>query len=324
MSAEVLAGSRSRSLVERLPISASVVLIGVIVLEAAFFSIVQPVFLTPTNLLNAARGASVMGIVAVGVTFGLISGAVDLSVASVLALAGVVGHTLLNFGLPAPLAIAGAVVTGAAFGLFNGIITVRFRVHSLITTLGTLAIARGLAFGIADDSAPLSHDRFFNLFQSRLLGVPMSVVAMGVVFLVGWYVLRNTRFGRYAYAVGDNSAAAWDAALNVDRLRIGYLVVSGTLAGLAGWVLASTLSTGYKGAAEGTELTVITAVLLGGVGFAGGSGGIGGTFIAVVLIGILVNGMNLMGLISSYQIIVIGVLLLVALAAQARRTGGFR
>ena len=324
MTTRTVPATERRSLAERFHISSSAVLVGIIVVEIIFFSAVQPAFLTATNLLNAARASSVMGIVAIGVTFGLISGAVDLSVASVLALSGVVGHTLLTSGVPGPIAVAGALVTGALFGLFNGIVTVRFRVNSLITTIGTLTIARGLAFGIADDAAPRSRDAFFNLFQTRLLGVPLAVLACGLLFLAGWYVLWYTRFGRYAYAIGDNSAAAWEAGLKVDRLRIGYLVLSGFLAGFAGWVLASMAATGNKGAAAGTELIVITAVLLGGVGFTGGSGSMSGTLIAVVLMGILVNGMSLMGLISTYQIIVIGLLLLVAMAAQTRRTGGWR
>jgi ribose/xylose/arabinose/galactoside ABC-type transport system permease subunit len=324
MTTKTAPAAEQGSLVDRFHISSSVVLVGIIILEIIFFTAVQPEFLTVTNVFNAARASSVMGIVAVGVTFGLISGAVDLSVASVLALGGVVAHTLLTNGVPGPIAVAGALVTGALFGLFNGIVTVRFRVNSLITTLGTLTIARGLAFGIAIDAAPISHDAFFNLFQTRLLGVPLAVLTCGLCFLVGWYVLYYTPFGRYAYAVGGNSPASWEAGLKVDRLRIGYLVISGFLAGLAGWVLASMAGAANKGAATGTELIVITAVLLGGVGFAGGSGSMGGTLIAVVLMGILVNGMSLMGLISTYQIIVIGLLLLVAMAAQTRRTGGWR
>jgi len=202
MTTRTVPATEQRSLAERFHISSSAVLVGIIVVEIIFFSAVQPAFLTATNLLNAARASSVMGIVAIGVTFGLISGAVDLSVASVLALSGVVGHTLLTSGVPGPIAVAGALVTGALFGLFNGIVTVRFRVNSLITTIGTLTIARGLAFGIADDAAPRSHDAFFNLFQTRLLGVPLAVLACGLLFLAGWYVLWYTRFGRYAYAIG--------------------------------------------------------------------------------------------------------------------------
>ena len=324
MTTGVHPASGKKSVTERLHLSTQVVLLGVVGVEAALFAVLIPEFLTTTNLLNAARATSYLAILSIGVTFGLISGAIDLSVGSVLAISGVMGHVMITAGLPGPIAAAVAIVTGVLFGFLNGVITVRFRVHSLITTLGMLSVARGLAFVIADDLAPPSRDAFFNMFQNRLLGVPLTVLLAIAIFIVGYFVLAHTRFGQYAYAIGDNGAAARDAALPVDRLRIKYLIVSGALAGLAGWVLASTIGIGYKGAGAGYELTVITAVLLGGVGFTGGSGSMVGTLIAIVLMGILTNGMNLYGLNSSYQAIVIGAMLLVALGLQARRSGGFR
>ncbi len=294
-----------------------------IVVEMSVFALLLPDFWTLRNLLNTSRANSVLAIVAVGVTFGLISGAIDISVGSVIALSGVVAGELLGLGLPAPLAALGAVATGVLVGYSNGFFVTRFRVHPLIVTLGMLSVARGLAFVLAGGASTIIDDDVFNVFQNELLGVPLPVVLAGVVFLAGHYVLAWTPFGRYTYAVGGNDVAARFAALPVDRLRTQYLVISGGLAGLAGWVLASTVGASVPGAARGTELVVITAVLLGGVGFTGGSGHLLGTFLGVVLIGTMVNGMALYGLGASHRLIVLGLVLIIPLALEARKKVGF-
>ena len=297
-------------------------LLACIVVEMFVFALLLPDFWTLRNLLNTSRANSVLAIVAVGVTFGLISGAIDISVGSVIALSGVVAGELLGLGLPAPLAALGAVATGALVGLSNGFFVTRFRVHPLIVTIGMLSVARGLAFVLAEGASTIISDDVFNVFQNELFGVPLPVVLAGVVFLVGHYVLAWTPFGRYTYAVGGNDVAARAVALPVDRLRTQYLVISGGLAGLAGWVLASTVGASVPGAARGTELVVITAVLLGGVGFSGGSGHLLGTFLGVVLIGAMVNAMALYGLGASHRLIVLGLVLLIPLALEARRKVG--
>lgn len=294
-----------------------------IVVEMFVFALLLPDFWTLRNLLNTSRANSVLAIVAVGVTFGLISGAIDISVGSVIALSGVVAGELLGLGLPAPLAALGAVATGVLVGFSNGFFVTRFRVHPLIVTLGMLSVARGMAFVLAGGASTIIDDDVFNVFQNELFGVPLPVVLAGVVFLAGHYVLAWTPFGRYTYAVGGNDVAARFAALPVDRLRTQYLVISGGLAGLAGWVLASTVGASVPGAARGTELVVITAVLLGGVGFTGGSGHLLGTFLGVVLIGTMVNGMALYGLGASHRLIVLGLVLIIPLALEARRKVGF-
>lgn len=298
-------------------------LLACIVVEMSVFALLLPDFWTLRNLLNTSRANSVLAIVAVGVTFGLISGAIDISVGSVIALSGVVAGELLGLGLPAPLAALGAVATGVLVGFSNGFFVTRFRVHPLIVTLGMLSVARGLAFVLAGGASTIIDDDVFNVFQNELFGVPLPVVLAGVVFLAGHYVLAWTPFGRYTYAVGGNDVAARFAALPVDRLRTQYLVISGGLAGLAGWVLASTVGASVPGAARGTELVVITAVLLGGVGFTGGSGHLLGTFLGVVLIGTMVNGMALYGLGASHRLIVLGLVLIIPLALEARRKVGF-
>ena len=297
-------------------------LMACIVVEMSVFALLLPDFWTLRNLLNTSRANSVLAIVAVGVTFGLISGAIDISVGSVIALSGVVAGELLELGLPAPLAALGAVATGVLVGLSNGFFVTRFRVHPLIVTIGMLSVARGLAFVLAGGASTIIDDDVFNVFQNELFGVPLPVVLAGVVFLVGHYVLAWTPFGRYTYAVGGNDVAARSVALPVDRLRIQYLVISGGLAGLAGWMLASTVGASVPGAARGTELVVITAVLVGGVGFTGGSGNLFGTFLGVVLIGTMVNGMALYGLGASHRLIVLGLVLIVPLALEARRKVG--
>jgi len=294
-----------------------------IVLEMSIFALFVPDFWTQRNLVSTGRLNAVVAIVAIGVTFGLISGAIDISVGAVIALSGVVGGQLLGHGFPAPLAALGTVAAGTLAGLTNGFFVTRFRVHPLIVTIGMLSVARGLAFVLADGRSVIISDDFFNVFQSKWFGVPLPVLLAAVAFLVGHYVLAWTHFGRYTYAMGGNDVAARAVALPVDRLRTYYLGLSGGLAGLGGWVLASAVGASVPSAARGTELVVITAVLLGGVGFSGGSGNLLGTFLGVVLIGTMVNGMALQGLGPSHRLIVLGLALILPLALEARKLEGF-
>jgi ribose transport system permease protein len=303
-------------------------LVAVLALEIGVFGKVAPGFLSVSNFLNAGSATSVLMVVAVGSTFGLISGALDISVGSTIALSGTVGTQLMVAGYPAFIAIPSAIATGLAVGLINGVAVVKLRVNPIVATLGTLGIARGIAYILDEGTgavvAHLTPDPLYNVMQKDILNIPFSLIFAALFAFVAWVVLSKTRLGQYAYAIGGNSDSARAAAIPVDRLRILYLVLSGVTAATAGWALSSILGGSAANVAVGWELTIITAVILGGVGLAGGTGNMVGTVLGVTILGIMVNGMTLAGWQTFYQLIAQGLLLLIAVGLDAARTGGYR
>lgn len=298
-------------------------------LEVAFFFLTESAFLTLDNLLSIGRAVAILAIVSVGATFGLISGALDISIGSVLALAAVVSTKLTVEGWSTPAAILSAVLTGLVAGLVNGVNVVKLRVNPIVATLAMLGIARGLAFIvvggsglIADQASPTAPA--FNVMRGSLAGIPTPLIVGTIVVVAGHLVLANTRLGRYAYAIGRNPSAGRAAALPVDMLRLAFLALSGVTAGFAGWVFASSLGGASAGAAQGYELTAMTAVILGGVGLSGGSGTMTGTVLGVLILGVMVNGMTLSGVPVFFQVAGQGFVLLGAVALDARRSGGYR
>ena len=303
---------------------------AVIVAEFVVFSIAAPRFLSTTNLLNTGRATAVLMIVATGATFGLISGALDISGASVMALSGTIGTQIVIAGYPASLAILAAIASGFGAGLVNGFVVVKLRVNPLVATLGMLGIAYGLAF-VVDGGAGIAGnlrqttDAAYGVMKNDLVGIPLPLVFAVLFAAAGWVLLAKTRFGLYTYAVGGNASAGRSVALPVDRLRMMYLVFSGACAATGGWVLSSTLGGSGAASVPGTLiLTVITAVILGGVGLMGGTGTMGGTILGVIVLGVLENGMTLAGWPTFYQYVVEGLLLLLAVGLEAVRTGGYR
>ena len=302
----------------------------VLLVEIILFAKVAFGFLTTNNLLNAGQATAVLMVVSVGATFGLISGALDISVGSTIALSGTVGTKIMATGIHPVLAIAMVIGVGVAVGLVNGFVVVKLRVNPIVATLGMLGIARGLAYvldggsGVLGNLGTLVKDPTYTVMQKEIFDIKFSLIFAAVFAAAGWLLLSRTRFGLYAYAVGGNAESGRAAALNVDRLRIMYLVVSGTCSGVAGFVLSSSQGGSSASAAFGWELIIITAVILGGVGLTGGTGSMGGTVLGVVILGLLINGMTLAGWQTFYQLIAQGGLLLIAVGLDAARTGGYR
>jgi len=292
--------------------------------EIILFSLLSPYFFTVSNLLNLGRQMAVLGIVSVGATFGLISGAIDLSVGSVIALSGMLGAWCLKIGLPVPVAILSPLVFCLGIGTVNGLIVTKLKVNPIVTTLGMMGIVRGLALIWTGARGMPIRNNIYNVFQGKWVGIPIPLILLVLIFIIGYIVLSQTRFGRYAYAVGGNSSASRAATIRVDTLRISYLAVSGLLAGVSGWVLASMSGAATPAAAQGYELTVVTAVILGGVSLSGGRGSMIGTILGSVILGVMVNGMTLLGIESYYQMMLQGFVLLIAVMADARRTGGYK
>jgi ribose/xylose/arabinose/galactoside ABC-type transport system permease subunit len=291
-------------------------------------------FLAPGNVLNILRQIAVNAILATGQTFVIITAGIDLSVGSLIALTGVLMAGTLGTTHAIVLAFLVAVIVGigvgGAAGAVNAMPVVKFGLPPFITTLAMMLIARGLAF-MYTDGRPIEIDNeVFNslgtgfLFPSlgRLVhipGIPLPVVVMLGVVAAASFVLGQTRFGRYVYAIGGNEEAARLSGINVGGVKLGVYVISGALAGLASLLLAARLSSGIPQSGQGYELQSIAAVVVGGTSLMGGRGSIGGTFVGALLIGVLYNVMNLLNVQSYAQEVVLGAVILVAVLLDELR-----
>lgn len=287
---------------------------------AAALSIAKDNFLSVPNLINLVRQISINGILAVGVTHVLLTGGVDLSLGSLVALTGVAAASFAHpgeFPLLAPVAVG--VLAGAACGAVNGVVVTRGRVAPFIVTLGMMTAARGLAL-VASGGRPVSNlSREFTVMGSGdVLGVPVPALIFFAVAAVAWVFLPKTRYGRYIYAVGGNEDAARASGIRVGGVKLLAYTISGLLAGLAGVVLAARITTGQPNAGAGYELDAIAAVVIGGASLSGGVGGIGGTILGALLMGVINNGLDLLNVSSYYQQIVKGAIIVGAVWMDRR------
>ncbi len=288
-------------------------LLAMLILLGVILSMVSPYFLTTTNLLNIGRGIAIVGIVAVGETIVIIAGGFDLSVGSTMAAAGMTAGWLVTQGVPLPIAFAVAILIGVVVGLANGTIISYARINPLIATLATLAIVRGLSYVISGGRELIISDPAFLTFGvGQVLGIPYIVLMLVATFLVFAWAMPRTLFGRYAYAIGSSAKAAQRAGVPVARWRIAYYVTCGALSALAGLVFVARTGNAQPSAALGIELDVITAVILGGTSLNGGRGRLSGTFIGLVLLGMVNNGLILVGVPAFWQQVVKGGILLTA------------
>ncbi|SMB93474.1 ribose ABC transporter membrane protein [Thermanaeromonas toyohensis ToBE] len=284
-------------------------------------SLLSDRFLTVNNLFNVARQVSVDSIVACGMTFVILTGGIDLSVGSVLALTGSLVAGLMTQGFSISVAIATGLILGMVLGYFNGLIVTRGKVAPFIATLVMMTMARGLTLVYTDGRPITGLPREFLQIGGGYLGpVPLPVIIMLSVFLLSHIVLTQTKFGRYVYAIGSNEEAARFSGIDTSRYKNLVYLISGALAALSGIILTSRLNSAQPTAGLGLELDAIAAVVLGGTSLAGGQGGIPGTLIGALIIGILNNGLNLLNVSSFYQQVVKGaVILLAVLGDQGRK-----
>ena len=275
--------------------------------------ILTPHFLTVSNLLNVLEQTSINAVIAVGMTFVILSAGIDLSVGSILALAGVVMATLLHQDWPVPAAIAVGLLMGFVFGALNGAAIAWGRLPPFIATLGMMSIARGCAL-LFTEGRPVSgfDPTFRSLATARILGIPAPVVLTAAVYLVARFVLTSTRFGRYVYAMGGNEEATRLSGVNVRLHKLLVYGVSGLTSGVAAVLLTARLNSAQPIAGIMYELDAIAAVVIGGTSLAGGEGGVGGTLIGALIMGVLRNGLNLLGVSSFLQQVVIGLVIVVA------------
>lgn len=273
------------------------------------------VFFTTSNLLNQGRLMAEVALVALPMTFIIITGGIDLSVGSTLGLCAIVlGVTWQNLGLPLELAVVVALAVGALAGFVNGWFITRVRVPPLIMTLATLALYRGLAEGISEARSVRGYpEGFYILGQGEVLGVPTQLWILLLAMIVFWVVLAKTTFGRALYAIGHNETAARFSGIAVDRIKLIIYTASGFMAGLSAVIFVSRVTTTRSDMGTGLELDVIAAVVLGGTSIFGGVGTITGTIIGFVLIQLLKNGLALTGVKGDATIIVIGSVLILSI-----------
>jgi ribose transport system permease protein len=303
----------------RLNSQASLGLFGVYILLIIVLSRLSPYFLSVNNFLNIGVAVSIIGIIAVAMTMVIVSGGIDLSVGSVVAITGTV-VAQLSHRMPLPYAVTLALLVGVAVGGFNGLAVTRLGINPLIATLGSLSIARGLAFVLSGGlTQTISSDAFGFLGRGFLFGIPFPVIVMLLLFALTAAVMQKTVFGRSLYAVGGNAHASRLASLPVSRLQMSVYLLSGFSAALGGLFLASQLSSGAPAAAAGIELSVIAAVILGGTSLSGGKGTIGGTLLGVLILGTLNNGLTLLNVSSYYQEVARGTVLLLAVGLDQLR-----
>lgn len=288
------------------------ILIGFVALFT-FLSIFSDNFLSGSNMLSVLRQICVNTLLAVGMTFVLIVGGIDLSVGSVVGLTGVTAVLMMNAGLPWPLAILVSLLLGAAVGLINGSIIAFTGMPAFIVTLSTMGILRGVAYTLTNGrSIPCENDIFNIIGNGKWLGIPIPIYIVIFVLIIVAVILYRTRFGRRMYAIGGNANAAVFSGIKVKGVLLRVYVISGVLAALAGVILASRMYSGQPAAGQSYESDAIAAAVLGGTSFTGGIGTVGGTVIGALVIGFLGNGLNLLHIPSYPQMIVKGIVIILA------------
>ncbi|MCE2523732.1 MAG: ABC transporter permease [Rhodobacteraceae bacterium] len=299
-------------------------LIGLLLL-CAFLSIATDSFLSVRNFLNILDQVTVIGIIAVGMTFVILIAGIDLSVGSVLALSMMVlGYLNVEAGLPMGIAIPGGLAAAALAGFVSGLIITEFRVPPFIATLAMMSIARGLANMITNGSQIIGFPPWFNMGAIIRHGgfLTMTVAVMLVVFVVAVLFQRFREGGRALYAIGGNPEVARLAGINVKRATVLVYTMCAVLSGLAGILLAARLDAVQPSIGFAYELDAIAAVVIGGTSLAGGTGGVGGTIVGVLIIGVLRNGLNLLSVSPFLQAVIIGLVIVLAVAAETFKFKG--
>ena len=299
------------------------------VLLCAVLGIISPYFFTTQNILNVLRQASINGILAIGMTFVILTRGIDLSVGSVVALAGIIGASFATTSsiagvagapYPAYVAILVGIAVGLAAGSVSGIIVSRFRVPPFVVTLGMLSTARGLTLLYTDGRpVPSLEPSFRWIGTGEVLGVPTPILILIAVFAISWWVLGRTRFGRHVYAIGGNPRAASTSGIFVSRIRLAVYMISGAMAGLAGLVLSARTGSGLTQAGISYELDAIAAVVIGGTSLSGGVGTVTGTLFGALIIAVMNNGLDLLGVDSNYQQIIKGLMIVIAVMIDTSR-----
>ena len=282
-------------------------------------SFLSDAFFTVPNLFNVARQVSITAIIAAGMTLVILIAGIDLSVGSILAFSGATVAGMLTANIPLPLAIVLALLVGVLIGLTNGFIVTKFGVPAFIVTLALMTIGRGMTL-VYTKGYPLvvSNSSFRTIGGGKILGIPLPIVIMLVIYAVMYWVLHYTSFGRYVYAIGGNEEASRLSGIRVDQVKIVVYGISGLLSSLSALIYTSRLMSAQPTAGMGVELDAIAAVIIGGTSLSGGKGGIIGTLIGALIMGVLDNVLNLTNVSPFYQSIAKGLVILVAVILDGK------
>jgi len=279
-------------------------------------------FLTVNNLLNVVRQVSFNGILAIGMTFVVITGGIDLSVGSVLAVAGVVSASLVVNGeahVPTFIAILVGLVVGMFCGWINGFLVTKGKLAPFIATMGMMTIARGASLVYTSGRPVTSLTKSFQKIGSGFIfGIPIPIYLLVLVAAIAFFILKYTKFGRHVYAVGGNETAARASGLNTNRIKILVYMISGVLAGLVGMVLSARVNSASPIWGVGYELDAIAAAVIGGTSLSGGVGNIPGTIVGALIIGIISNGLDILNVSSYYQQIIKGLIIIIAVLSDRK------
>jgi ribose transport system permease protein len=285
-------------------------------------TILEPSFMTTTNVLNVLRQVSISALIAFGMTFVILTGGIDLSVGATLALTGAIAASMLASGMDPVFVMLVTLCLGAVLGMVNGVIIAKGKVAPFIATLATMTIYRGLTL-VYTDGSPISglgdSITFQMIGKGYFFGIPVPVVTMILTFFALWFILHKTTFGRRVYAVGGNEKASRLSGINTDRIKIAIYSLTGMLAALSALILTSRLNSAQPTAGTSYELDAIAAVVLGGTSLTGGKGWIFGTLVGALIIGVLNNGLNLIGVSSFFQQVVKGAVILIAVLIDRKK-----
>lgn len=297
-------------------------LTGAIVLLGAVFTATSPVFFSVGNFVNIIRQTAIVIVLGLGMTYVIISAEIDVSIGGVMALSAISAALVINTVGPLAGAVVGLAV-GFGFGLMNGLITIRFGIPSFIVTIGTLGVARGAAFIVSEQRPIIVRNAAFeSVFGGTVGQVPVLILWALALAVVAGIALWRTRFGRHVYATGDSEQAARYSGIDTDRVKLLTLALAGLAAGIAGLLFIGRLGAARADMASGIELAVIAAVIIGGTSLFGGRGSIVGTILGALLISVIDNGLTLLGFGSSWQQLIRGVVIIVAVALRDRDEEG--
>lgn len=296
---------------------AQLILEVVLVVLCVVLSFTAPNFLTVDNLLNVARAVALNGIVAFGMTMVIIAGEIDLSVASTIAFSGCLAAFLVKHHVPVTAALVITLAAGGTLGALTGAIRCKYNVPSFIITLALLTGLRGAALMLSGGFALTPFPDWYYFLGGGYVGpIPVAAIMFAVVFLVIHFILGYTVFGRTIYAVGANAEATRLSGININRVRIGVLAITGALAALSGILLSSRMMSGDPNVAQGWELDIISAVIIGGASLSGGQGTVWGTLVGVTFIGVIANGLTLLNVPPYGQYVIRGLLILGAVTVM--------
>jgi ribose transport system permease protein len=315
---QITPAGKLRSIFDIQQLGIVLVLLAIIII----LGIATPVFLSARNIRNVLQQVSTLGILSMGMTVLMISGGIDLSVGSSISVVAVVAGTMIKAGFPAELAILAGLAIGCGIGCVNGLLAAYTRAHPFILTLGTMTAFQGVAIIITQGFPITDLGRRFEWIGGAIIWrIPFIVILFFTVMLICWFLLRFTKAGRIAYAIGGNEYTTYLAGIPVKAYKILFYVICGFFTGLAGLVLASRISSAIPTMGSGFELQSIGAAVIGGIPLTGGRGNVWGTLTGVLLLGIIANGLNLLHVDASWQYVMTGLIIIIAVIIHEQRLG---